>query len=329
MAAWANIIGIAAATGLAAASAAITYGRFGTPSGLPLPHAVSGERREIRGRAGPLSYYVVGSGAPLLLVHSVNAAASAYEVKPLVEALSQDRRVYAVDLPGFGFSDRSDRPYDARVYVDAIADMVDEIAAQEGAAPPDALALSLSCEFLARFATERPAAFRTLALITPTGFDRRSEARRGVPNGSREVPGLHAFLTVPIWSRGLYNLLVTRPVIRFFLEKTWGSKEIDEDLLAYDYLTTHQPGAKNAPYAFVSGRLFSTDIRDVYERLTQPTLVVHGTRGDFQDFSGIGWTKQRPNWRVVSLDTGALPHFERLQDVVGPYRSFLGAAGPG
>jgi pimeloyl-ACP methyl ester carboxylesterase len=306
-----------------AVAGAITYGRYGTPQELPLPPAVEGERRVTARRAGRLSYYVAGSGAPLLLIHSINAAASAYEVRPLFEALRAERRVYAVDLPGFGFSDRSDRPYRLALYLAALHDMLDEIAADVGPEPIDALALSLSGEFLGRVATERPESFRSIALITPTGFERGANARRGPGGRTREVRGLHATLTVPVWSRGLYSLLVTRPSIRFFLEKTFGSKRIDEGLLEYDYLSTHQPGAQHAPYAFVSGRLFSSDIRTVYERLTLPTLLLHGTRGDFQDFSEAEWINERPNWRRVAMDTGALPQFERLDDMLGHYRAFL------
>lgn len=317
-------IGILSGLSVTAAAGAIAYGRFGTPQALPMPPAVSGERRVIQGRAGPLSYYVSGSGAPILLVHSVNAAASAYEVRPLAESLRGERRVYAVDLPGFGFSDRSDRPYQVALYVAAIHDMLDEIAAEAGPDAIDAVALSLSCEFLARVAADRPDAFRTLAFVTPTGFQRGSAARAGGTRETREVPGLFDTLNIPVWSRGLYNLLVTRPSIRFFLEKTWGSKRIDEDLLAYDYLTTHQPGAEHAPYAFVSGRLFTANVGAVYERLAGPILVVHGTRGDFQDFSEADWAKARRNWRFVALDTGALPHFERLPEVLAAYRDFLG-----
>ena len=44
--------------------------------------------RSTAGRAG-LSYYVAGAGAPMLLVHSINAAGSAYEVKPIFERLAE------------------------------------------------------------------------------------------------------------------------------------------------------------------------------------------------------------------------------------------------
>ena len=286
--------------------------------------AVAGERRELDRRAGRLSYYVAGSGPPLLLIHSINAAGSAYEVKPIFEhARAARRRVYAVDLPGFGFSDRSKRRYDVRLYVDAVHDMLETIAAEHGQAPVDALAISLSSEFLARAAVERPERVRRLAFVTPTGFGRAYHLLRKPTGATREIPGLHAFFTFPLWSQAFYDLLVSRASIRYFLQRTFGSKRIDEGLLDYDYLTTHQPGAKNAPYAFVSGRLFSADVREVYEKLTQPVWVPHATRGDFRDFSEAGWAAARPNWTFQPFDTGALPHFERPDEFLAAFDAFF------
>ena len=57
---------------------------------------------------------------PLLLLHSINAAASAYEMKPLFEHYSRERPVYALDFPGYGLSDRSARDYTPRLMTDAI-----------------------------------------------------------------------------------------------------------------------------------------------------------------------------------------------------------------
>ena len=69
-----------------------------------LPAAVSGERFEFDSVAGRLSAYVAGSSAPLLLVHSINASASAAEVRPLHEHYRATRTVFSIDLPGYGFS---------------------------------------------------------------------------------------------------------------------------------------------------------------------------------------------------------------------------------
>jgi pimeloyl-ACP methyl ester carboxylesterase len=288
-----------------------------------LPKALDAERVTFDGRAGPLSYYVAGSGAPLLLAHSINAAGSAFEVKPIFERYRGTRRVYAPDLPGFGFSDRSDRDYSVRLYTDAVHDMADRIAAETKASPIDALALSLSSEFLARAASENPDRFRSLAFVTPTGFRGNSDALREPEGTTREMAWLYNVLTVPLWRRGLYGLLVKPTVIRYFLKRTWGSDDYDEGLAAYDDLTTHQPGAEHAPYAFLSGRLFSKDIRDVYERLRMPVWLPHGTRGDFKDFSGADWARQRSNWLVQPFDGGALPHFEHPVTFFSAFDRFL------
>lgn len=293
-----------------------------------LPPAIDAELRETNRRAGRLAYYVDGSGPPMLLVHSINAAGSAYEIKPVFEHFRQSRRVFAPDLPGFGQSGREARDYDIALYVAAIEDMLDAIQADAGGGRVDALALSLSAEFLARVAAENPARFRTLALVTPTGFRRGSDSLRGPEGSTREIRTLSAIVNVPLWRGALYRGLVRPGVIRYFLRRTFGSDDIDEGLARYDDLTTHQPGAEHAPLAFLSGRLFSGDIRSVYERLALPVWLAHGTRGDFADFSEADWAKARANWRVTPFDTGALPHFEQADDFFAGYAEFL-AAGTG
>jgi pimeloyl-ACP methyl ester carboxylesterase len=295
-------------------------------STVELPPALAAERRELTGRSGRLTYYVAGSGTPLLLLHSINAAASAYEVKPAFEHAARTHRTYAPDLPGYGFSDRSPRRYDAALFCDAVRDLLDAIAAERGPQPVDALALSLASEFLARVAAEQPARFRTLTLVTPTGFNRGADEMRGAPGSNREVPGVYATTTFPLWRSALFNGLVSRASIRYFLKRTFGADTVDEGLVDYAWRTTHQSGAANAPFAFLSGRLFSADVRNVYEQLTLPVWLAHGTRGDFRDFSESEWTRARPNWRAQAFDTGALVYYQQPNEFFAAWDAFLKTA---
>jgi pimeloyl-ACP methyl ester carboxylesterase len=288
-----------------------------------LAPALPGERREFPSPAGRLSYYADGpaGAAPLLLIHSVNAAGSAYEMRPLYEHYRASRRVYALDLPGFGFSERSDRSYTPRLMTDAVAAMIEQIVREEGRSPIDAMALSLASEFLARCAMERPEGLRSLALISPTGFGKRW-TQAGPPGSHRGMPLLYGLLRVPLWSRGLFDLLTSRAGVRYFLERTWGSRQIDEGMFEYDWLTARAPGAHFAPYYFVSGFLFSRDIPSVYDALQLPVWVAHGVRGDFVDYSGTARLADRPNWRVEVFQTGALPHFEQSAALISAYEAF-------
>jgi pimeloyl-ACP methyl ester carboxylesterase len=292
-----------------------------------LPPAVAAERLETRGRSGRLSYYVAGAGRPLLLLHSINAAASVREVQPAFDHALQSCRVYAPDLPGYGFSDRSDRVYDIKLFCDAVRDMLDVIAQDHGNAPVDALGLSLSAEFLARVAAGQPDRFRTLTLVTPTGFRRGYDKMRAAEGASREFRGLYSTLTFPAWRSALFNGLVSRASIRYFLRRTFGSQDVDASLVDYSWRTTHQPGADHAPFAFLAGRLFSADIRTVYEKLTLPVWLAHGTRGDFADFSESGWVRQRKNWDVQAFDTGALIYFEQPEVFCRRWDAFLAQQG--
>ncbi len=277
---------------------------------LPLTLALDAERVELDGRAGRSSYYVAGSGPPVLMLHSINAAGSAFEMRPIFERLLGAYEVYAPDLPGFGFSDRSRRSYDLALYANALEDILDAIARRAGETPVIGIALSLAAEFLARAVNEHHDRFERLVLINPTGFSRGSGKYRGPAMSSREITGFYTVFSFPLWGRGLYDLLTSRRSIRYFLQRTWGSKDVDESMVEYDYLTSHQPGAENAPFAFLAGKLFSRDVRTLFEGLELPVWVPHGTRGDFKDFSDTSWAEAKPNWTFTAFETGALPHFE-------------------
>lgn len=296
-----------------------------TPS---LPPALHADSFDLTGPAGRLRVYAsapapaAAAAAPLLLVHSINAAGSAREVRPVFEHYRGQRPVYALDLPGFGLSERSDRVYSPRLMTDAVLAVAREVQARHGAAPIDLFAVSLGSEFAARAVSEAPGLFRSLALVSPTGFN--GTARRdGAPGSTRAVPGLYRVLSAPLWSAGLFRTLTRPGVIRFFLEKTWGSRQIDEDLWQYDVAITRAPEARFAPLYFLGGGLFSADIHAVYEGLGLPVWMSHGSRGDFVDYRRQAAFAGKANWQFDRYDSGALVYFEQPEAFFARYDGFL------
>ncbi len=271
----------------------------------PLVPALAGERFEVDG----VSCYVAGQGPPLLLVHTVNAAASAAEVRPLYDHYRATRTVFAPDLPGYGYSRRGDRPYTPRLMTDALHTIAQQIHQRCGTAPIDALAVSLGCEFLARAAMEQPAHWGRLALVSPTGLMGKTP-RRGPPGSTRALPWLYKTLANPLWAQTLFDGLTKPAVVRYFLRRTWGGPGIDPQMTDYAILTARQPGARFAPLHFLGAGLFSADIHTVYEALRGPVWACHGVRGDFTDYRGLPLLKPQPPWRVTVFPTGALPYFE-------------------
>ena len=285
------------------------------PPALPL--AVPSTLTMLDSPVGRLGVYHAGPEGedaglpPLLLVHSMNAAGSSAEMAPLFQHYRRDRAVYSVDLPGFGFSDRSERAYTPRLMTDALIAVLAHLRSSLGVQTVDLVGPSLSGEFVARAQCEKPTWVRRVALISPTGFN-RSKRRYGPPGSTLFVPWLHRLMTRPGWAHGIYNTLTRPGVIRYFLQRSWGSKQIDEALWQYCRVTTRQPDARHAPLVFVSAGLFSADINTLYETMRCPVWVSMATRGDFTDYRGRNTVDDRPNWQFHTVAGGALPYFEDL-----------------
>ncbi len=324
---WALVATGAALTPIAGG---IAYSRFAVEHAAALPPAIDADRRTfLSPMAGQISYYAdeSGDGRPLLLVHSINAGASAYEMRPLFDFFSGRRPVYAIDLPGFGFSERSDRVYSEEVFAVAILDLLHEIGAHERGGA-DVVALSLGCEFAARAAVNQPALITSLALISPSGLSGRANENRTQRTGTGSAGRqLRSLLSVPLWSQAFYDALVSRPSLRYFLQRSFDG-EVDPGLLDYAWATTHQPGARFAPLYFISGLLFTPNAAEtLYARVTQPTLVIYDRDG-FVTFDALpAMLAQHANWQARRIaPTHGLPQFERLGDTTRALQSFWAEA---
>ena len=292
---------------------------------VPLGPALDGAVETLDLPFGRLAIYRDGSrdAAPLLLVHSVNAAASAYETKPLYDHYARTRAVYAVDLPGFGLSERPERIYTPRLMTDAILALVEEIRRRHGPYPVDAVAISTASEFLARAASERPTLFRTLALISPTGFrsDRPGDAAPGATHARpalRDLPVLSGLVAHPLPRprQPREPALLPRQGLGIVRPSTRGFSPM--------IIAVHtRPGAQHAPLSFVAGFLFSADILSVYKALTVPVWIGHGTRGGFVRYGRLRELEDRSNWTIRAFDTGAMIHFEQTAAFLRAYGAFL------
>jgi pimeloyl-ACP methyl ester carboxylesterase len=293
----------------------ISFSLFRINHEMTLPPALNSPRYTfISPAAGALSYYADREvqGVPLVLIHSINAAASSYEMKPLFDKFHHQRPVLALDLPGFGFSERSNRRYTPALYVQAIIDFIEKQAQRH---PVDVVALSLGGEFAALAAQLRPDLIRSLAIISPTGL---SGARKSVgsvqkrPGAQRER--VYRLLAIPVWRQALFDLLSSRSSIQWFLRRAFVG-QVDTGLLQYSYLTSHQPGALFAPLYFISGKLFTPHVlEDVYTGLTQPGLILYD-KDPNTGFERLPELLAQPNWHARQISpTRGLPHFEHLED---------------
>src|SRR5687768_2415911 len=159
-------------SGGAALGAAVTFNALIGKRVAPLENLIGGEEGWFHWRGHRIAYTRRGSGPPLLLVHSIQVAASSFEWRSNVDELARQHTVYTVDLIGFGLSSRPAIRYSARLYLALLADF----AAQVIAAPTVIVASSLTAAYAIVLGARDPGRFPALVLIAPTGLVRLHES---------------------------------------------------------------------------------------------------------------------------------------------------------
>lgn len=295
----------------------IAYSHLFLEHQVPLPKAIASELLTMVYRpAGPVNVYKdqSGTGRPILLIHSVNAAASAYEMRPIFQHFRGKRPVYAMDLPGFGFSARPNIEYTPELYVNAILTVLSNFESE----PVDVVALSLGSEFAAEAARRRPELFNSLTLISPSGMsDRASQSSSQAAGGMGFDQVAYPLLSFRLWARPFYDLLTTRRSIQWFLQRSFVGS-IPDGMVNYSVSTSHQPGAEYAPLYFVSGKLFTPNALDrIYRQVTVPTLVIHDQDSyvSFERLPELTATNKAWQSKRISPTLG-LPHWEKPEETM-------------
>lgn len=291
-----------------------------SPLSLPPAHDLDPHPFEVTG--GRVQYYArSGSGPPIVLLHSFNAAASSMEMKPIADHLvaTTDRPVYALDWLGFGRSDRPALDYRPALYEQHLYRFLREVPDT----PVDLIGLSLGGEYAAQATLQAAPLVRRLVLISPTSL------------GGRQGPSPSGRFGLALAEQtGAFELLYYRLIRRASLEDYYARQiflnpaAIPDPLLDYAEQSARVHGAHRAPLRFVDGTLFIDDVAaSVYARLYRPTLLLtpQAPASTVQSFERLP-TLLEQNSRDLSHEAipgGLLPHWEAPSPLFEALHAFL------
>lgn len=259
-------------------------------------------------------YSAEEAGRPLLFIHSINAAPSAIELKPLFNHFKISRPVFAPDLPGFGRSERNVGEFAPSDFAREIAAMIEALPGDEA---PDVIALSLGCEFVARAITEFGAKARSVTFISPTGFSDRGTPSKKAQQRLKKLFGFAGF------GRNAFKLLRTERSIRHFYGMNF-SGFIPNELVSYALKTTRVADAHVMPLQFLSMGLFTDNaVETLYRRLELPVLVIFD-RDPNISFERFADFEDAPNWRFHRITPSlGMPHWEHPGDTTLAIQNFF------
>lgn len=177
-------------------------------------------------RVGTLKvrYWKLGErGMPLLLLHGIGASVEFWQES--IHFLARHQRVFAVDLPGHGYTDGPDAAYDSTYFAGFIGRVMDSLKLKRA----NLLGHSIGGGAALTFAAAQPGRVARLVLVDSLGLGTRLHALFRIPT----LPLVGEILARPSRSR-----------IRRVLEVCMHDTDIvTEELVDYYYARARQPGA--------------------------------------------------------------------------------------
>ena len=248
---------------------------------------------------------------PLIFLHNFGGGASAYEWSKVYPAFTNNYRVLAPDLIGWGESAHPVRNYQIADYLQTIAEFIQKTCQT----PVTVVASSLTAAFTIRLAIKQPDLFQKLLLVCPSGFDDFGQgAGRRLPLQLISTPLVDRL----IYALGAENAVAVRNFLIQFLFAL--PERVSEEMVEAYLASAQQPNAEYAALAFLKGDLYF-DLALYLPQLAIPTVMLWGEQAQFTSVN-LGRRLAKLNPQAVEAfeaiaGAGVLPHLEMPAVVIG------------
>lgn len=280
--------------------------------GEPLGASLGADARYVHTRDGRAIYTELrgpaqSAATPVLLVHGF---ASNHDVwDPLEPTLSASRRTINVDLPGFGWSSRTEGDYSPAALAEVLLDVLDAA----GAPRVDVVAHSWGCSVALAFALAHPDRVRRISLIGAWVYD-------------EQIPPFFRWANLDGVGEALFSAFYTeRPADRFpdaFDDPSLVSQELVDAIEQ----SLSRPGTARAALAAARGQRF-LQMERRYRTVRHRALLVWGEEDRVARLRfGERLAQELPDARLEALPrTGHFPMIESAHATRRLVREFLDA----
>jgi pimeloyl-ACP methyl ester carboxylesterase len=209
------------------------------------------ERKEhyVRVQEWRLRFLEAGTGPAVVLVHGLGGSAESWLTT--LDALADRLHLYAVDLVGFGHSDKPNLAYRVEDFVACVRDFAEALGVPSFAL----VGFSMGGQIAATFAASYPSRVRQLVLVASAGIS------------TEYTPALRQYTHYAAsWAgtRKRLEALVVNPQV------------ITEELVNYAHTVAQLPGAERAFRKALSASGRAPRLTSLLGRITCPTLILWG-----------------------------------------------------
>ncbi|HIT73183.1 MAG TPA: hypothetical protein IAD10_05955 [Candidatus Fimicola cottocaccae] len=258
---------------------------------------------------GNIHYKIKGVGEPLLLIHSVNyIGASMKEWENNIDELSFSYKVYTIDLPGFGKSEKPRATFTAYNYALLLNSFIENVIKK----PCNVIASGTSCGFALMADRIESGNIKKLMLVSPTGVEGSDIALKS------DTKTLKLY-EMPYIGSILYGIKSSKRSISRILESEvfFGKENITDDFKNNCFLNARRKGVDSRfAYASFISKFMNTDIKTSFEGIKIPIYVVWGEENKNNSVSNVDILEElRPDVMFAVFEhTSMLPYYENSEE---------------
>ncbi len=283
----------------------------------------SGEMSTFGWRFGNIYYTKKGKGEPILLLHGMETGSSAYEWKSMIGSLAESHTVYAVDLPGYGRSDKERMLYTNYLYVDAITEFAKKIIGKKTAIVTSGASSSIAVMAV----SSNPELFGPLVMITPESPDEM------IRKPSAAERALSKLMQLPLVGTFTYVLASSRSMIGKMVHQSDPGRSIKDgsETAAAHWEAAHL-GGPDAKYQLISRLGAYTKLNVVFalKKMTSPVCIIYGSEDPDAAKTLDIYKHFTPAVRSVKIQNAKKhPHLAHPGRIAAFCTEFINAPSPG
>lgn len=273
-----------------------------------IPHVEYSKFADINGVK--IHYQEKGTGEPIVLIHGYTS--SVYTWKDIFEPLSEKYRVIALDLKGFGFSEKPEGDYSRRAQSEIVNGLLEHLKIEKAWIAGN----SMGGETALNVALFHPEKVKGLILIDSAGVR--------IPGKESLAPW---YLQTPVVGRVLTALALTSDsLVREGLKKSfYDDSKISDDRVAFYYQPLKTRGGQ---YAATKARIDFVlyPIEDQLNKVNVPTLILWGAEDELIPLEAGKKMNSliKDSKLVVFENCGHIPQEELPDRVLSEMTNFIG-----
>lgn len=229
-----------------------------------------------------------GSGDPALLIHGLGGSIESWTNN--LPELEKSMRVIALDLPGFGLSDKPKMSYTIRFYRDFLARFLKELNLNQ----VSVVGSSLGGHVAAEMAIGMPDLVKRLVMISPPG---------ALPSSFKGTPALRRYAKV-INAKSVEQVKKALQAV--------DNKPVDDSYAQIVFQKMSMPGARDAFVSALMGSARAPRLNSRLNRIKAPAMLLWGKDDIMIPARFVEPFMNMKNCRIVMLEhCGHRPHVDR------------------